>query len=197
MKYLWRTCLVIIIFFCRSSASKIDEPQIKNPTTYEFHYSRNYVERAIIDALGSHKSSWSSISTPLLWGGTKRGKFYDYFLMENNSNRGFSLFPGTGGNPSKVYFKKSGEPYLYVPQSIDINLIVINENTTKVIIRIVDPKVQTKLSLSFPAIGGLRKWKYQPVMATTVEEYEILLRIGLELNNENMPELQIPKQIIF
>jgi hypothetical protein len=35
------------------------------------------------------------------------------------------------------------------------------------------------------------------VPATTVEEYEILLMIGKELDEKNMPEIKIPQKIVF
>ena len=62
---------------------------------------------------------------------------------------------------------------------------------------VVNPKVCTGTTL-LPTLSFMqRAWTYKAVPATTVEEYEILLMIGKELNEENMPELKIPPKVII
>ena len=99
------------------------------------------------------------------------------------------------GNPSKVYFRKNGEAYLYCPD-IQIAIDSIADSTTKVSINVLNPRVQTRLTI-LPVSPHGRAWKYKAVPATTVEEYEILLMIEKELYEENMPELKIPERVVF
>ena len=171
---------MLLVFFCSSSKTVIDEPLIKNPTFYTFSKSKQEVEKAIVEALGGSNSS-------------KKSKFYKYILNEY-PNGNFKLMT-IDGNPSKVYFRKNGEAYIYRPSIIQILIDSVNENATKISINIVEPAVRVGLTL-LPKLPHLQRvWKYKAVHATTVEEYEILLMIGEELEAENMPELKIPLQI--
>ena len=174
--------MVLLVFSCVSSKNTIKEPSVKNPTFYIFAKSKQDVEIAIIEVLGGSESS-------------KRSKFDDYMLVQYR-NRDFKLICNPG-NSSKVYFRKNGEPYLYSPSRIQILIDSIAENTTKVSIDVLTPEVRTGLTL-LPTIPWLQRgWKYKEVPSTTVEEYEILLMIGKELNEANMPELKIPDKIVF
>ena len=153
----------------------------KNPTFYIFSNSKQEVEQAVIEALGGYKSS-------------KQSEFNEYFLSEFPKGN-FRLIPDQG-NLSKVYFKKNGEPYLY-GSIIQIVIDSVAEYTTKVSVNVVKPDVRIGKTL-LPVIPHMQRiWKYKAVPATTVEEYEILLMIGKELNEENMPELIIPKKEVF
>ena len=182
MKKLLIISAMLLVFFCSSSKTVIDEPLIKNPTFYTFSKSKQEVEKAIVEALDGLKSS-------------KRSKFDNYFLVQY-SNGNLKLMPHWG-NPSKVYFRKKGEPYLYCPTKIEILIDSITENATKVSINIIKPKVETRLTLLPTLPNFVRSWKCKEISSTTVEEYEILLMIGEELEEENMPELQIPSKIVF
>ena len=182
MKKLLIINTVFFVFSCASSKPVLEEPLVKNPTFYIFSKSKQEVEKAIVEALGGHKSS-------------KGNRFSKYFLGEYPKGN-FRLIPDLG-NPSKVYFRKNGDAYLYSPGRIEILLDSIAENTTKVSINVVRPLVETRLTLLPTIPHGVRAQKYKAVPATTVEEYEILLMIGKELNEENMPELKIPEKVVF
>ena len=180
MKNLLIVNMLLLTFSCASSKPVLEEPSVKNPTFYVFSKSKQEVEKAIVEALGGYESS-------------KRRKFYRYFLVQHPNGK-IKLKPDEG-NLSKVYFRKNGEAYLYCP---DIQIVIdsITENTTKVIINVIDPEVRTRLTI-LPAFPHGRAWKYKAVPATTVEEYEILLMIGKELYEGNMPELKIPERVVF
>ena len=174
--------VILFVFSCISSKNIIEVVLIKNPTFYIFPKSKQEVEQAVIEGLGGYKSS-------------KRSEFNEYFLNEFPKGN-FRLIPDQG-NSSKVYFKKNGEPYLYSPGRIQIVVDSIAEYTTKVSINIINPEVRIGKTL-LPVIPHMQRiWKYKAVPATTVEEYEILLMIGKELSEENMPELIIPKKEVF
>ena len=182
MKRLLIINMAALVFSCTSSQTVVVEPLATNPTFYVFSKSEQEVKKAIVEALGGHKSS-------------KKNKFDKYFLSEYPKGN-FTLMPNWG-NPSKVYFRKNGEPYFYSPGKIQIAIDSIAENATKATIIVVKPKVETRLTL-LPTLPHLvRSQKYKTVLATTVEEYEILLMIGKELEEENMPELKIPKRVVF
>jgi len=173
--------LIIGILLCSCSSSKyiIEEPAIKNPTSYVFSKPKQEVEKAIVEALGGHESS-------------KRSKFSGYILHKSLNKGNFKLM-AIPGNLSKVYFNKKGKAYLYCPV-IQFVIDSIAENITKVSINVENPEVLTRLTLS-PILTWI--YKYKPVLATTVEEYEILLMIGKELGEKNMPELKIPEKIVL
>jgi len=159
------------------------DPTGKNPTFYAFHKSEQDVSNAIVEALGYGKSS-------------KRGRYDDYFLFQSSTTGIFELLKGHG-NLSKVYFRKDGTSYCYAPASFKILLNPENENETKVSINVDIPKVYTRLTMFPMPPHFVRAMKTKDVPATTVEEYEILLLIGKELKEENMPELKIPQKIVF
>ena len=180
MKKLLIANMVLLLFSCASSKLVLKDPLEKNLTSYIFSKSKQDVEMATVEALGCHKSS-------------KKNCFPKYLLNEYPKGN-FKLIPNWG-NPSKVYFRKNGEAYLYCPH-MQIVINSITENITEVSINIPNPGVRTRKTL-LPVSPHGRAWKYKSVPATTVEEYEILLMIGKELNEENMPELKIPERVVF
>jgi len=183
---------VIIFFagFCFFACCTEEKPLLvkinpieMNPTSYLFAKSEEDVINAIIEAVGSHKSS-------------KFNKYNKYFLHENATTGVFELLRDDG-NISKVYFRKNGEPYLFTPDKIQIFVNSLNENETEVNINVVKPKVRTQLTM-FPTPRTFhRAWKFKPVLSTTVEEYEILQLIGKELGVTDMPEIKIPERVVF
>ena len=181
MKKLLIINIVLLVFSCASSKNIIKESLVKNPTFYIFSNSKQEAKKAVIEALDGLKSS-------------HRSSFYEYLLVEY-FNGDIKLLPNHG-NPSKVYFRKNGEAYLYCTR-MEIVIDSITENTTKVSINAVKPEVRIGKTL-LPIIPHMQRiWKYKSVPATTVEEYDILLMIGKELNEENMPELKIPEKVVF
>jgi hypothetical protein len=162
------------------------DPLERNPQYYVFTKSESDVIDAVIEALGGYESS-------------KRSKYENYDLHKYNiSTEGyFKLLPVLYGNPSKVYFRKNGDPYLYDPATILIYVNPLNDNETEVRITVKRPMVRTQLTI-LPVLPHFnRVWKHEEVAPTTVEEYEILLMIGRELGEENMPELKIPEKIVL
>jgi hypothetical protein len=191
MKIIFWFIIVIVLILSSFVGCTINEKPLvveidtleKNPTFYVFHKSEQDVSNAIIEALGSAKSSRS-------------GRYDGYFLFRSSTSGVFELLKDHG-NLSKVYFRKDGSPYRYSPGRFEILLNSEDENETKVSINVDTPAVYTRLTM-FPAPSHfVRVMKMKKVPVTTVEEYEILLLIGEELKEEDMPELKIPKKIVF
>jgi hypothetical protein len=134
MKFLFFVIIVFsICLFISCSFSIYEKPLVveidqlkKNPTSYVFHKSEQDVLNAIIEALGSWKSS-------------RGGRYDDYFLVIHKSGK-IKLLPDHG-NLSKVYFRKDGSPYRFMPAEFAILLNSENENETKVSINVDRPLV--------------------------------------------------------
>jgi hypothetical protein len=172
-----KTGFIFFVLSCQSSIAPLNiEPQIGNPTSYLFFASRQDVEKAISDALGGRN-------------------FHGYYLYYSKfGDKNYYLRPGEENILSKVYFRKNGRAFEYCPEKFEIILESIDENITKVSIIVIEPCLETQLEFNVHLFISRRREK---VPATTVEEYEILLKIGLELNEENMPKLLIPQKIVY
>ncbi len=70
-----------------------------------------------------------------------------------------------------------------------LHFTVINENETKVEVITHGSKV---LYFSFPVFSGHAYVNEKKVEPTTIEEYEILLRIGKLVGEKDMPPLHLP-----
>jgi hypothetical protein len=183
--------LAISIIFCfyLSACCTLEEkplmveinPDEKNQTFYIFSKPEQDVRNSIIEALGYSESL--------------KGSRYENYMLVLYDTGVLKLLP-IDGNLSKVFFRKNGEPYLFQPQ-IQIHLRSEKENETIVDINVLNPKVRTRLTTLPTPSHFQRAWKQKPVPATTVEEYEILLMIGKELDEKNMPEIKIPQKIVF
>jgi len=91
---------------------------------------------------------------------------------------------------SAVYFRKN-RPLLYIA-SFHLHLSAVTTNTTKVDIYTLESEVVEKAGW-FPAVHGVRPWKYVKVAPTTIEEYCLLKRLGAELGMKDMAELVLPE----
>ena len=121
--------------------------------------------------------------------------FIKLYLGVSCNLKNFELMSFNFVCKSKVYFQKNGKPFIYDVDKFHIHLDSFDSNTTKVSIKVINPNIETRLTL-LPTLFGARAQKHKAVPPTTVEEYEILLIIGRALNVKDMPELVIPKKII-
>ena len=126
----------------------------------------------------------------LLWKG-KSESLSDGILTQPGNENDFYLF--NGGSPvdeSPVYFK-DGQPLIYFAD-FHIHISAISAAQTRVEIFTHDPLLNTGMSGGFsPARGST--FLYVAVDPTTIEEYQILLRIGKQMGLTNMPPLVLPK----
>jgi hypothetical protein len=111
-------------------------------------------------------------------------------LLSKVGNENDAYFNGTDSpvGESKTYLIAS-QPLIYFAD-FHIHLNAITASRTRVEIITYDSKVNTGAYAGRTAHG--RSFLYVPVDPTTIEEYEILLRIGLQLGAKDMPPIEVP-----
>src|ERR1041384_3742043 len=92
---------------------------------------------------------------------------------------------------SKVYFAR-GEALDYLAE-FELHLIERGGKETEVRVRTLRPEVINGKKLGFGSCGPGLANRYVAVEPTTIEEYEILLRIGQALGEKDMPPLVLPQ----
>jgi len=191
--------LLFISWFCfiscctnRPLQVEID-PTEKNPVEYVFPFSKGVIEDAIVKSFTGGKR-YGNNETIYIGKETYPSDSLLWDTKNHNYQTDNTLFLFSVRWPSKVYFRKDGYPYTYVPYRIQFHIDPIGEDLTKVWIEVVKPQVVIRHSLvPLPHAGLVLK----EVPATTVEEYEILQILGRTLGVKDMPEIKIPKKIVF
>ena len=207
MKHIY-LCIVALFIFNSLFGQKIKTSQIqidpaeKNSTEYIFHFSKDSVESAIVKAFDKKHGGKSYCEGMTIYFGKKEVGGIVNNLLWNlktiTSETKDTLFYLIGIMcPSKVYFQKNGYPYTYEPARIQFHIDSIGENLTKVWIEVVNPEVPIRPRFQLIRVNVGYGWKYRSVPSTTVEEYEILQILGNKLGEKDMPEIKIPKKIVF
>ena len=173
----------------------------KNPTSYIFSVPLSKLKEIIIHDFEIHRSknideyvSVQEISNKS-WDVLTIGESNMYSKSENifiNENNKFDLIIIPTPNPtvsySKVY-KKFWKPMEYSAQ-FQLHFIFITDTETKIEIITHNPEV---LYWGFNFFGSGHGYvKCKTVEPTTIEEYEILLRIGKLVGEKDMPSLLLP-----
>lgn len=173
----------------------------KNPTSYVFHTPLSVLRENIVKDFSKDRSidiidlrSVQEISR-------KQWIIKDVYninstakhqrVFEKTENK-LDLFLSPANNPavsySKVY-KKFWKSLEYCAE-FQLHFIPINENETKIEVFTHGSEV---LYFGFNFFGSGHSYvKYKKVELTTIEEYEILLRIGALAGEKDMPLLKIP-----
>ena len=183
-------CFIFLLFSCCTNKPlqlEIDSME-KNSVEYIFPFSKERIEDAIVKAFSiQHGGKPYCYGEQVYFG--KKGRQAHSILFTHDA----LLYLETECS-SKVYFQKNGFPYTYSPRRFQFHIELLEENLAKVWIEVVEPKVPIRPPLiPLPHVG----WEYKEVPPTTVEEYEILQFIGKELGVTDMPEIKIPKKIVF
>jgi hypothetical protein len=197
-RYIFITFLIMMI--CNSCIGfRTNSLKNKNPTSFVFHTSLNKLRNIIkkdfvidrsknindlMNVQDISKKSWNILTVndsnfPI------KGEI---FKMEENR---FDLYLYSSSNPiisySKVY-KKFWKSLKYRAE-FQLHFATVSENETKITIITHNPKV---LYWSLNIFSGHPFAEYKTVQPTTIEEYEILLRIGNLVGEEDMPPLKLP-----
>jgi hypothetical protein len=174
----------------------------KNPTSFIFPVPLIKLSDIIIQDFGIIRSknldefssvqeisnrSWNILSIGE-YNMTKRSK--NIFINEENK---YDVVIIPEPNPivsySKIY-KKFWKPLKYLAE-FELHFIYITETETKIEIITHNPKV---LYWSFNFFNSGHSYvKCKTVEPTTIEEYEILLRVGNLVGEKHMPPLKLPK----
>lgn len=193
---------ILVIFLCYSNIGyRVKLLEKKNLTSYVFHAphdrlkaiirsdfsknrSKDIDDRRSVQEIGSKQ--WNvndEISLYLLYLGDsmseKPENKLDLYLTPSN-NRIVSY--------SKVY-KKFWKSLEYFAE-FQLHFEPISENETKITVITHAPEV---LYSSSPVFSGHAYVNFKKVKPTTIEEYEILLRIGKLVGEKDMPPLKLPK----
>jgi len=154
-----------------------------NPTSYVFDTDIEQCKNAI------KKVKILDVSRPYFI--DKKESHRDYIYIYNDSaNRNDAILTCIGNFDSKIYFR-FGFPYPYWAD-FHVHLDSILENKTRVEIFTLEPKI-----VVFGVGIGHVSWTWtKKVPPSTIEEYEILLSIGEQLGEKNMPACNYPKRYL-
>jgi len=177
--------IIPLLASCKETLIKNDLP-IKNPCEYVFS--------------GSRDSIWNIISTKLKCKNMQLWRADQYNMVINSVSQQLHL-PGNqfdfclesmmNFGKSKIYLKENGDS-LDFSGWFYIHLETITLNRTKISISVFEPTIYVNQELLPKPPHFVRKYSTVSVEPSTIEEYEILLKIGSLLSQTNMPPLILP-----
>ena len=202
-KELLQCSAFLVIILCDSCIGfRTKHLKEKNPTSYVFHVPLTVISERIekdfekdrsttINGLRSvqeiSRKQWSVQDANCSYNSEKVEKIFE----KPRNKLDLYLTPSGSSiiNYSNVYLKfwKSLEYYA----EFQLHFEPINENETKITVITHDPEV---LYWGFEIFNtGHAYVNFKKVEPTTIEEYEILLRIGKLAEEKDMPPLKLPK----
>lgn len=156
----------------------------ENPTSYIFVASRDAVKQTIIS-----KFDHGELNLSLFYWNSRFSKIRPEYFKDSVNKEDFYL-DSTIPNKSHQY-RKRGKGLDYVV-AFQLKFISIDSTRTEVKVITLNPHVAVGKKL-LPALPHLvRGDAYRKVKPSTIEEYEILLRIGRALQQEKMPPIVYP-----
>jgi len=170
--------------------------KVKNPTVYIFNKSLNKVKSAIEKSLKFYGAECAGKpyqgSATLL---QKNNTYLHREIFEDSLNYNDYIFQARQLNrKSQIYFSiKDTIPLIY-SADFHLHLVTIDINKTLVQVTTYDPYIITdKRTIGLVGEFGRNEY-FKSVEPSSIEEYEILLRIGKALGvKEKMPPLLLPK----
>jgi len=175
--------LFILFVSCNTKFIALKMP-VKNPTAFTFNANMSEVKKAI--KLNFSKLEFNDMI--LRFKENSNSFSEDIFKIEANKNDAY-LYTNQHIN-SSLYFKDTIP--LYYLTSFHLHIDSIDDNHTLVTINAIEPQIIT--GFEFLGLQGAfyRKPDIRLVEPSTVEEYEILLRIGNALGEKGMPAIIMP-----
>lgn len=171
---------VIIIALLFSGCYSQKELKQKNPTSYVFNANIQQIKSTVFQLHANRDFELYPDTTTLQF-------YYDDFDSIHNKND-ICFWTLSNNLESKIYYKK-GKP-LYYKVFILLHLDSISENSTKATaIAFISEICVGGYQIPFIGHGYSRMKKVPP---STIEEYEILLAIGQQLGEKNMPKCIYP-----
>ena len=182
--------LFLCTFICGAEDDRIEEKTLStnNPTTYEFNASLDNVKAAIKKARGDdwRDAQDAHNGAELIWQSDKNPLARKIFDDPKNLNDAYLCGMGDAVGKSSVYFKNK-LPLTYYAD-FQIHLTSTSALKTRVEIFTFDSHVLAGTELLPFARAGI----FLVVEPTTIEEYQILLDIGKQISQSNMPKLMLP-----
>lgn len=188
-----RTVLIILLFALvgcdrREHLEELTLPA-KNPTSYEFGFSlartKEGVRRGLVGTPSWHIEFASDSS--IVWGET---------ILRKPENAHDAYVEHMGQDTSRIFIWRKGRGAPYFVQH-HIHLEVLAENRTRVDVIAVNPRITIGARFPYylpyvPSVPDAAITRKVP--PSTIEEYEILLKIGRALGVEQeMPKLILPE----
>ena len=162
----------------------------QNPTNYEVDATVKDVKGAMKKAFDKWFEEQAKNNRKRVWKGGGDADAKRLLTKPENENDAYFYATDSPVGESSVYFK-DGQPLIYFA-NFHIHLSVVEPRKSRVGIVTYDSAVNTGAHAGWSPAHG-RRFLYVPVDPTTVEEYQILLRIGDELGAKGMPPLVTPE----
>ncbi|HAM98707.1 MAG TPA: hypothetical protein DCQ26_08840 [Marinilabiliales bacterium] len=189
--------LICFVLFCTSCIGfrKITLKE-KNPTFYVFHVPLEVLRSKIIKDFETDRTnsisdlqSIQEISKVNWFVATVNSKYSEDIFKKPENVHDLYLVLNKPVSLSKVYYK-FWKPLEY-SATFQLHLTSIDANRTKIEVITYNGSV---FYWGIPFPGGDHAFvKEKDVQPTTIEEYEILLRIGNLIGEKDMPSLKLPK----
>lgn len=167
----------VVLYLGRTPTIQTKPLPVKNLTEYIFHSTLKDTHAAVVKAFD--RAAWRGMSCDPVTLTDVPGK--DTFLL--------TKYHDPVGKSARYWV--SGEPADYLAD-FTVNLMEDTPGETSVVILVHNPEVIAGKKFGFGSCGPGFANRYIPVDPTTIEEYEILLRIGAELGERGMPALVLP-----
>jgi hypothetical protein len=184
-KFILSTLITFVSFFLFSCKKRIEKLELiyKNPIEYIFDISKDSLYNKIHDFYFQGISSYTLENKNIISPEIRE-------LLLKKDNQQDLYLRGISPLKSKVY--RRNNKFLDYFVSFYLHLEKIDENHTRVMISTIKPEIVIGLEL-FPSPPNLtRSYKKISVEPSTIEEYEILLKIGKTIGQKDMPSLIMP-----
>lgn len=191
--FVFHLILAGILSGCSVDVIAIQHP--KNPTSFLFSFPVRQVKSAILNEFAEYPKRYrhmliEHIDTDVILS----GNFEKIFSDSLNRYDLLLYYSGSIGR-SQTYFDADGNALDYYAD-FHIHLTEIHPNQTRVDIITIDPAVAVGKELLPSLPHFVRNIRYEDVNPTTIEEYEILRKIGRGLGvDESMPPVVYPDTV--
>lgn len=177
-------CILLVISLYLTSCNSYYELYLekKNPAHYCFDANIQDVKSAIKNGLGNYQIPGLALYF-------KEDNRFDILNINENRNDAY-LRTFLEPLKSKIYFNSKG-PLLYDAE-FHLHLDSLGKEKTKITINTIKSEVLTGRRMGIGDNFTLGLPNYISVPPSTIEEYEILLIIGKQLNQTGMPECNYP-----
>lgn len=188
-----KTCLLLVAGFAmyHPSTSQSMKSAPDNPTSYIFEFKIQTVSETIkkefLRPPGYRYMQLEYFGKDVILSSTAKKVFQD-----SNNRKDYYLHYSNSIGKSKICFNRKGYALDYYAE-FHLHLTAIDSTQTRVEILTIDPKVVTGRNI-LPSLPHLvRMDKTKSINPSSIEEYEILLKIGKSLGvEEKMPKIKLP-----
>jgi hypothetical protein len=183
--------LCLFVMGCNPNRNVIEVTSlpVKNPTVYDFNASLEQVKKAISEARGTNwqfDAGLQHVDQVLSWKEDDNPFAKKIYAKSENGNDAFIWGMANTIGKSQVYSKDGKELEYYA----DFHLHLVALNPTKIRVEVFTYNNYVKAGTEWhpQAQAGI----HLVVPPSSIEEYQILLDVGKELGEKDMPKLIVP-----